>query len=168
MKTSFSNKLFLCAGALAIGILGDTLARAQTATGGWTNRYNGPGNSDDHARTVAVDGSGNVFVTGFSFGRVGPVDYLTIKYSGAGDLEAGREIATLRLPEGNASWAPAFDPATGRVATTGSFPYLRVWDFIVASVRELVAPAQSGAGRHRTLPHPARGCVTADMKLRME
>ena len=32
----------------------------------WTNRYNGPGNGDDHANAVAVDGSNNVIVTGYS------------------------------------------------------------------------------------------------------
>ncbi len=50
----------------------------------WTNRYNGPGNGDDTAFAVAVDSSGNVFVTGDSRGRAGDFDYATIAYSGAG------------------------------------------------------------------------------------
>src|SRR5207249_1504956 len=52
----------------------------------WTNRYNGPANSDDQAQAVAVDGSGNVFVTGYSrsSGSFGSEDYATIAYSGAG------------------------------------------------------------------------------------
>ncbi len=53
----------------------------------WTNRYNGPANSSDGANAVAVDGSGNVFVTGYSGfydGSQSPYDYATIAYSGAG------------------------------------------------------------------------------------
>src|SRR4030095_8161232 len=50
----------------------------------WTNRYNGPGNSTDRPTAVAVDGSGNVFVTGSSAGSGGNYDYATIAYSGAG------------------------------------------------------------------------------------
>ena len=46
----------------------------------WTNRYNGPGNSDDEALAVALDHSGNVIVTGYSTGSGGNVDYATIKY----------------------------------------------------------------------------------------
>ncbi|MGZ5528825.1 MAG: SBBP repeat-containing protein, partial [Limisphaerales bacterium] len=49
----------------------------------WTNRYNGPENSDDEAFAVAVDGRGNVFVTGHSYGTNGYADYVTIKYSSA-------------------------------------------------------------------------------------
>jgi hypothetical protein len=38
----------------------------------WTNRYNGPGNGDDGAQSLAVDGDGNVLVTGHSDARIVP------------------------------------------------------------------------------------------------
>jgi hypothetical protein len=50
----------------------------------WTNRYDGPAHDDDYARAVAVDGSGNVFVTGESSDGFGSADYATVAYSGAG------------------------------------------------------------------------------------
>jgi len=52
----------------------------------WTNRYNGPGNYTDICAAVAVDGTGNVFVTGQSSSSSSPfsLDYATIAYSGAG------------------------------------------------------------------------------------
>src|SRR5262245_54758735 len=51
----------------------------------WTNRCNGSANDYHAATAVAVDGSGNVFVTGSSWNGISSYyDYTTIAYSGAG------------------------------------------------------------------------------------
>ncbi len=50
----------------------------------WAVRYNGPGNGSDWAFSLAVDGQGNVYVTGKSFGSGTDADYATIKYNSNG------------------------------------------------------------------------------------
>ena len=46
----------------------------------------GPANSDDEATAIAIDGVGNIYVTGYSPGSVG-YDYATIKYNSAGQQQ---------------------------------------------------------------------------------
>ena len=50
----------------------------------WIGIYNGPGNNNDSATSVAIDDSGNVFVTGKSIGTGASFDFATIKYTPSG------------------------------------------------------------------------------------
>lgn len=51
----------------------------------WVRGYNGPGNFNDEARSLAVDGVGNIYVTGQSYSYETDFDYATIKYAPNGD-----------------------------------------------------------------------------------
>src|SRR5262249_32982309 len=78
-------------------------AHAQGGMPLWTNYYAGPGNNSDYVTGVAVDSSGNVFVTGAA----------TIKYS-----SAGVPLWTNRY-DGPFTLAIAVD-STGNVFVTGT------------------------------------------------
>ena len=51
----------------------------------WVKTYNGPGNYWDESWDIAVDESGNVYVTGQSTGTQGNADFATIKYDSNGN-----------------------------------------------------------------------------------
>jgi hypothetical protein len=51
----------------------------------WAKRYNGPGNKYDSGKDIAVDPSGNVYVTGQCTGIGTLYDYATIKYDKNGN-----------------------------------------------------------------------------------
>src|SRR5678815_3164626 len=56
----------------------------------WSARYNGPNSGEDWPYAIAVDGSGNVAITGRSLvsssGKGPNYDYATVKYSPSGEL----------------------------------------------------------------------------------
>jgi Beta-propeller repeat len=53
----------------------------------WVARYDGPANDYDYPTGIAVDNSGNVYVTGISTGLQGDWDCTTVKYNSNGQQE---------------------------------------------------------------------------------
>jgi hypothetical protein len=90
----------------------------------WVRHYNGPGNGDDAASSIAVDPSDNVYVTGSSFGVGTAADYATLKYDSNGTLQ------WIRREDGGFGVDQAYDIGldqaanvyvTGSVAMSGGF-----------------------------------------------
>lgn len=66
---------------------GDDFATIKYSSDGapvWTNIFNGTGNGTDIPTALALDGGGNVYVTGYSTLPGGAAGYATIKYSNDG------------------------------------------------------------------------------------
>ncbi len=127
-----------------------------TATGRqlWVSRYNGPGNGDDIAYSVAASRDGTrVFVTGSSPGRTTGDDYATVAYSTA----TGRQLWVRRYsarsgPFADVANSVAASPDGTRVFVTGSsfgrgtaYDYATV-AYTAASGRQLWVRRYSGPG----------------------
>ncbi len=122
-----------------------------TVTEAWVSRYDGLNADDEGGQALAVDGLGNIYVTGSSWGGNSSIDYVTMKYDTNGnqlwvarydgpaggedqalDLAldssgnpyvtgwsqgngTGRDYATVKYdPNGNQLWVARYDgPASG-------------------------------------------------------
>jgi uncharacterized delta-60 repeat protein len=85
---------------LVVLVLACGLAAAQVDTA-WVRRYDGPAHGNDEARALAVDGAGNVYVTGESYVGSERSECVTIKYNANGDTE----------------WVQRYGPASDRFET---------------------------------------------------
>jgi len=61
-----------------------TVSYSSAGTERWAVSKNGPGNSNDEAYAVVVDGNGNAYVTGQSWNGAN-LDYLTVSYDSSGN-----------------------------------------------------------------------------------
>jgi hypothetical protein len=92
MAVDGSGNVYITGRSEAGGTLNDyaTIKYLSNGDTAWVRRYNGPGNGDDKAKALVVDGSGNTYVTGQSEGSGSSDDYATIKYYPNGDTAWGR------------------------------------------------------------------------------
>ena len=64
-----------------------TIKYSSAGVAEWVRRYNGSDNWEDIAKAIAVDGVGNIYVTGYSHDSITGSDMTTIKYTSAGVQE---------------------------------------------------------------------------------
>ena len=83
----------------------------------WEKRYNGPANGQDYANAVAVDGNGNVVVTGSSHNGT-DLDYYTAKYAAADGALLWEQRYNHSAYGDDEAFAVALD-GSGNVVVTG-------------------------------------------------
>jgi hypothetical protein len=118
----------------------------------WARLYDGPAHGDDVGAAIAVDASGNVYVTGFSFGLpTAEQDFVTIKYDADGNQQW---VSRYNGPADN--WDEAFKislDASGNVYVSGRSNHSAIWfDFDFLTIKydndgqELWAARFNGTG----------------------
>jgi hypothetical protein len=98
----------------------------------WLRRYDSPYHSDDKPAAIAVDGAGNVAVTGASQSPDNSWDYLTVKYDMRGDTLWTRRLDGVGHGDDLAAGI-AFDPGQGLIVTGKSFNESRMPDIVTVS-----------------------------------
>lgn len=81
-----SDNVYVTGGSVVSGIFSEYLTIQYNSAGQeqWVARYHGTGNGNDAANAIAIDGSGNIYVTGSSLNSNNNFDCVTIKYDSTG------------------------------------------------------------------------------------
>jgi hypothetical protein len=115
-----SDNVYVTGGSVVAGVFSEYLTIKYNSEGQeqWVARYHGTGNGNDAARSIAIDGSGNVCVTGSSFNSNNNFDCVTIKYDQAGqETWVARYDGPIHLDD--LGYAIAIDNS-GNISVTGA------------------------------------------------
>ena len=133
------GNVYVCGKSIASGSQYDIATIKYNGAGieQWVARYNGVGDDDDEGYDIAIDDSGHIYVTGFSF-LVGNRDhYITIKYDNSGNT---LWTATYGGPDSVGCRAHAIDlDDSGNVYVTGE-------GYASASFRDIVTVKYDASG----------------------
>jgi uncharacterized delta-60 repeat protein len=135
-----------------------TIKYSPTGDSLWAQRYNGTGNSADVPFDIALDNSGNIYVTGYSVGNGANSDYLTIKYNASGVQQwvqryngpvsgAGQDVAHAIAVDGSGNVYITGVSDTSRVGATGNCVTIK---YNTNGVQQWIA-MYNGAGNMRDL-----------------
>ena len=123
-----------------------TVAYDSTGTELWAKLKNGAPNNSDYAYALAVDGSGNVYVTGQSYNGAN-YDYMTVAYDSAG-TELWAKVKNGAANSSDSALALALD-GSGNVYVTGQSHNGTNYDYLTVAYdsagTELWAKAKNGA-----------------------
>jgi len=83
IATDANNNAYVTGYSPGTNSLNDIVTIAYGPNGNqlWLQRYNGPGNGNDVGNAIAVDNSGNVYVSGYDTTTAGGTEIVAIKYS---------------------------------------------------------------------------------------
>lgn len=114
----------------------------------WATRFNGTANGFDEGYDIAVDGSGNVYVTGGTSSTTSNANYITIKYNAAGVQQWATTYSnTNNSTTSEVAYALTLD-ASGNVYVTGTSYANTTNDHDIATVKYNNAGAQQWVARY--------------------
>jgi hypothetical protein len=153
-----SNNVYVTGLSVGSGTLDDyvTIKYYPNGDTAWVRRFNGSNNREDYALAIAVDNSGNVYVTGASYNSDYIDDYLTMKYYPNGIL------AWARIYGNGNSYDEALAIAAdnwGNAYVTGESAgdYLTIKYAPSGEVDESFSPHPAPELRFDIIPNPCRG-----------
>lgn len=135
VAVDYSGNVYVTGYSLGTGTEEDyaTLKYDQDGNELWVKLYNSPSNRYDIATSIAVDNSGNAYVTGYSFSDASSEDYYTLKYSSDGmqlwamrynGSDNGYDIASsLKLDEQNNVYVTGYSYEEGSEENIATIKY---------------------------------------------
>lgn len=81
------GNLYAAGGSAGSGTNADFIVASldSSGTGRWVYRYNGPGNRDDEAKSIALGSDGNLYAAGYSYGSGTVRDFTVVSLTPSGD-----------------------------------------------------------------------------------